>query len=198
MIRYLRGRVRDKSLAGVIIDTGGVGYFVTMPLTDIAQLPDDGGEAEVHVHTNLPREGSIELFGFLSTKTLDMFERLISISGVGPRSAIGILSGIDVDDLVAAVMAGDEKRLQKAPGVGKKTAARIVLELRDKLEKEGLAKKGQAVLPVARGPLSDLESALANLGYRAPQIERAIAAVRPLVEQGAPLEQLVRESLSHV
>lgn len=198
MIRYLSGRLLFKDLRAACVAAGGVGYQVQMPLGDLAGLGEDGDEVSVHVHTHV-REGAIELFGFRTADGLSLFEQLIGVSGVGPKSAIGILSGLEPSELLDAVLAGDEARLTRAPGVGKKTAARIVLELRDRLKKQGLvvgASPGGA--KKAGGILQDLESALANLGYRPAQIDKAVAEVKDKLDDGATLEELVRAALQHV
>jgi Holliday junction DNA helicase RuvA len=188
--------LRQRDLKSACILCGGVGYQVQMPLGQLAALGDQGASVEVHVHTHL-REGAIELFGFADEKTLGLFERLLSVTGVGPKSAIGILSGLDPDELVQAVVAGDEKRLTRAPGVGKKTAARIILELRDKLKIEGIAPRAPPGKS-SGGVLDDLKSALENLGYKPAQVDRALADAGPLVDDGAALEELVRQALKRL
>lgn len=198
MIGFLQGQLLSKDLANACIDVGGVGYRVRMPLADLARLGVDGQKVRVHVHTHV-REDAIELFAFLSSDGLQLFEKLIAVSGVGPRVALSLLSGLEPMDLVSAIAGGDEGRLTKVPGVGKKTAARIVLEMRDGMQKHGLVQKGAgATTTVELGPLSDLRSALENLGYKPAQVERAAKAVKPLVDDGQPLEALVREALRHV
>ena len=197
MIRYLRGQVLFKDLKSVCVDTGGVGYLVYMTMPELAALGEDV-EVQLHIHTHV-REGALELFGFVDGQTLKVFEQLISITGVGPKSALGILSGMDQDAFVSAVMAGDEKRLLKAPGIGKKTAARIVLELQDRLKREGIS--SDASLPAVKGDsnaINDLESALLNLGYRQGQVDKAIQAIEPQIQAGEALPALVREALKHV
>lgn len=195
MIGYLSGVVKFAELDAVCIDVGGVGYRVLMPMTDAARLTSPGVKAEAYVHTHV-REDAIQLFGFSSREGLALFERLLSVQGVGPKMALSLLSGMNADDLVRAIAQGDDARLTKVPGVGKKTAARIILELADKLQKASLS----SGLPggTRGGPLEDLRSALANLGYKAPQIERALLKVKPQAETGAGLSELVREALRHV
>lgn len=197
MIRLLEGTVAFKDLKTACISCGGVGYQVQMPLGQLASLGDEGAAVRVHVHTHL-REGALELFGFAEETSLTLFEKLISVSGVGPKSAIGILSGMDADELLEAVVAGDEKRLTKAPGVGKKTAGRIVLELRDKLKKDGLIGSTPAQPAAKRGVLADLESALQNLGYRPALIDKALSELGPMADDGVALESLVREALKRL
>ncbi len=197
MIRLLEGTVAFKDLKAACISCGGVGYQVQMPLGQLATLGDEGSGVRVHVHTHL-REGALELFGFVDAPSLALFEKLISVSGVGPKSAIGILSGLDADELLEAVVAGDEKRLTKAPCVGKKTAGRIILELRDKLKSDGLLPATPSQAAPQRGVLADLESALQNLGYRPAVIDKALSELGPMAEQGVALESLVREALKRL
>jgi Holliday junction DNA helicase RuvA len=196
VIGFLSGNVRHKDLGHALLDVGGVGYLVRMPLPDLARLGDVGGAAEVWVHTSV-REDAIELFAFLQDDSLALFEKLIAVGGVGPKLALALLSGMEAGDLVRAILEGDEPRLVKVPGVGKKTAARIVLEMKDRLKEHGLiasAKKGSGT----DGPMDDLSSALANLGYKPAQVERALQSVKELAASGAAVEDLVREALRHV
>lgn len=194
MIGWLKGIVRFSDLTSVVVDVGGVGYRVLAPVGDLSRLPG-GTAAELFVHTHV-REDAIVLYGFLAADGLELFEELLAVSGVGPRTALALLSGMEPGDLVRTIAEGDEARLTKIPGVGKKTAARIVLELKDKLAKRTLGMLGTR--GARGGPLDDLRSALANLGYRAPQIDRAVQKVKPLVDEGQGLSELVREALKHV
>lgn len=191
MIGYLSGVVRYRDLDAVCIDAGGVGWRVLMPLPDLVKL-DPPAKAEAWVHTHV-REDAIQLFGFSEARGLALFEKLIGVSGVGPKTALALLSGIPVDDAYTAIANGDEPRLVKIPGVGKKTAARIVLELRDKLA----AGAPTAVVQKA-GPLDDVRSALLNLGYKGPQVERVVDRLKQKADAGAGLEALLREALEHV
>lgn len=198
MIGFLSGQLVSKDLDSACIDVGGVGYRVRMPLADLARLGAAEQKVRVHVHTHV-REDAIELFAFTTSDGLALFERLIAVSGVGPRVALSLLSGIEPGELVSAIASGDEARLTKVPGVGKKTAARIVLEMKDRLQKQGLGAKGTTAPGAAfAGPLADLRSALENLGYKPAQVERATKAVKPLADEGQPLSELVREALRHV
>ena len=126
---------------------------------------------------------------------LALFERLTSVQGVGPKMGLSMLSGMDPDSLVRAIAEGDEARLTKIPGVGKKTAQRIILELGEKMAKQSLS---SGLTGARGGPLDDLRSALANLGYKTPQIERALQKVKPLADEGKDLSALVREALKHI
>jgi len=194
MIGYLKGTVQLADLDAVIVVCGGVGYRVLLPVPDLARLSRVGSDAELFIHTHV-REDAIVLYGFINRDGLALFERLLSVSGVGAKTALALLSGLDAESLVRSIAEGDEARLTKVPGVGKKTAQRIILELADKLAKQSLS---SVVSGKAAGPVDDLRSALANLGYKAPQIERALQKLKPLVESGSDLATLVREALKHM
>ena len=195
MISFLSGTVKFADVDAACIDVGGVGYRALMPIPDLARLVV-GGKTELHVHTHV-REDAIILYGFSSRDGLRLFERLISVQGLGPKTALALLSGLDAPELVRAVAEKDEARLTRVPGVGKKTAARIILELADKMAKDTFL---SSLSPSRQGAtaVDDLRSALANLGYKAPQIDRAVQKVKPLVDEGEGLTALVREALKHV
>jgi Holliday junction DNA helicase RuvA len=185
MIGRLTGRLLQCSPADVLIDVGGVGYEVRIPISTFYRLSqEDPARVSLHIHTHV-REDALLLFGFATTEEREGFERLISISGVGPRIALAVLSGIGVDELRAAVVRRDRERLQRIPGVGKKTAERILLELRDKLgigADETVPAGDAPPAPDADSPSqleSDAASALVNLGY-SPDIARR--AVRRALE----------------
>jgi Holliday junction DNA helicase RuvA len=177
MIAFLRGRVFEKHPNKVIVDVEGVGYEVFVPLSTFYELGDEGADTALRVHTHV-REDALQLYGFLTELERQLFERLIGISGIGPKLAIAVLSGMDTRDLVGSVQRGDVARLTGIPGVGKKTAERIVLELRDRMS--------QLVMPTAQEPAAvaspadrlrnDLTSALQNLGYHRPHAEKAVDA----------------------
>jgi Holliday junction DNA helicase RuvA len=196
MIGYLAGTFRHLEVDAALIVVVGVGYRVLMPIPDLARA-HVGAECEVWVHTHV-REDAIVLFGFSSRDGLVMFERLVAVQGVGPKTALALLSGIDASELPRVIGEKDEARLTKIPGVGKKTAARIVLELAEKMAKESLSSPALKGRSGQGGALDDLRSALANLGYKAPQIDRAVQKVKPHAEEGATLSDLVREALRHV
>jgi Holliday junction DNA helicase RuvA len=195
VIGFLRGKVHHKDLNHALLDVGGVGYRVQMPLPDLARMGERGTEVELWIHTNV-RESAIELFAFLQDESLALFEKLIGVSGVGPKVALSLLSGMDPDELVRAILEEDEARIVKVPGVGKKTAARIVLEMKDRVQKVGVRAKSAAA--GTNGAMGDLESALSNLGYKPASVQRALKAVKALADDGAPLEDLVKEALRHV
>ena len=174
MIAFLRGRVVDKQPNRVIVDIHGVGYDVHVPLSTFYEIGDEGADVALRVHTHV-REDALQLYGFLTELERQLFERLIGISGIGPKVAIAVLSGMDPRELVTAVQRGDVARLTGIPGVGKKTAERIVLELRDRLTQivAPAADAGAAARGADRLRL-DLLSALQNLGYHRPQAEKAV------------------------
>jgi Holliday junction DNA helicase RuvA len=175
MIAFLRGRVVEKQPNKIIVDIHGVGYEVFVPLSTYYDVGEPPTDVALRIYTHV-REDALQLYGFLSELERHLFERLIGISGIGPKLAIAVLSGMDPRDLVAAVQSGNVARLTGIPGVGKKTAERIVLELKDRLAQLAApAFAGES--PAAAGPerlRTDLLSALQNLGYHRPQAEKAI------------------------
>jgi Holliday junction DNA helicase RuvA len=177
MIGYLRGRLLEKQPNRLLVDVQGVGYDVQVPLSTFYGLPEPGGEVSLRVHTHV-REDVIALFGFATGLELQIFERLIAVSGIGPKVALAVLSGIEVADLTRAVRLGDVARLTAIPGIGKKTAERIVLEIRDRLPHAEAVAAGVTAGPAgAAGDLrGDLLSALLNLGYHRTLAEKAIDA----------------------
>jgi holliday junction DNA helicase RuvA len=178
MIAFLRGRVFDKHPNRIIVDVAGVGYEVHVPLSTYYDVGDAGAEIALHVHTHV-REDALQLYGFLTSLEQVLFERLIAISGIGPKLAIAVLSGIDSGELVTSVQRGDVARLTSIPGIGKKTAERIVLELKDRLRDVGAVNTNGAEQKTTGDQLrDDLLSALENLGYHRPLAEKAVDAVR--------------------
>jgi Holliday junction DNA helicase RuvA len=197
MIAFIRGSLLEKTPGSAIVDVNGVGYELSISVPTFTHLPDPGGDVKLRVHTHV-REDAISLFGFLNTEEKTLFEKLISVTGIGPKLAMNILSGVSTSDLTAAIRASQLDRLVRIPGVGKKTAERIVLELRDKLEGIG----GVTATPAPKAPaLTDLEtdvaSALANLGCQRGAAETAI---RKAVAAGAgpDFETLFRKALELV
>jgi Holliday junction DNA helicase RuvA len=162
MIAELRGRIVKKALNHVVLDVGGVGYLVMIPLSTYASLPDDGGPMRLFIHTHV-REDTISLFGFLTEGERELFVDLISVTGIGPKLATTILSGASPEEIAAYIAAGDVAGFTRLPGVGKKTAERIVLELREKLKKRAIAEPAAGT--AGDVGLSDVVEALVNLGY---------------------------------
>jgi len=167
VIAHLRGKLLEKDPARVVVDVNGVGYEVFVPLTTFSALPERGVEVSIDIHTHV-REDIIALYGFSSRRERSIFEKLMTISGIGPKLAITILSGGAVEDLVSAIRRSDLARLTAIPGVGKKTAERIVMELKDKLQEFAI------VVPDKTSVETDVMSALENLGYNRAIAERAI------------------------
>jgi Holliday junction DNA helicase RuvA len=192
MIARLRGTLLEKTPSRIIVDVGGVGYDVLVPLSTFYGLGEPGAPVTLRVHTHV-REDAIALFGFGSALEQDLFERLIAINGIGPKLALAVLSGIDPAELIRAIRAQDTARLTRIPGVGKKTAERIGLELKDRLPQAGAA--AEALPGGAEGDLrADLLSALTNLGYKGAVAEKAVdAAVKKA--PAAPFEDLLRDIL---
>jgi len=172
MIAFLRGRLHSKTPNRAIIDCGGVGYDATISVATFTTLPAEGAEARLHIYTHV-REDQIALFGFAEPNEKRLFEKLLTISGIGPKLAITVLSGIDTDRLVTAIRAGDHATLTRIPGIGKKTAERVVLELKDKLDDMATAPATASVSSM--GPAADdALSAMVNLGYAHAIAQRAI------------------------
>lgn len=190
MIGSLRGKLVDKRPNQALIDVGGVGYQVQIPLSTFAGLAALHDETTLLIHTHV-REDQLSLYGFLTAREKQCFELLISASGVGPALALKILSGMGVEDLVPAIRKGDLAQLVLIPGVGKKTAERIVVELRDKLAVVEVRETGK--LSTRPQLESDVASALANLGYDARSIDRAIDKAD--AARGADFETLLRATL---
>ncbi|MGE0445278.1 MAG: Holliday junction branch migration protein RuvA [Vicinamibacterales bacterium] len=175
MIGFLRGHVLDKQPNRIIIDVQGVGYEVVVPLSTYYEIGETGAGVSLRVHTHV-REDVIQLFGFQTELEQQLFERLIGISGIGPKLAVSVLSGIETRELIAAVQRGDVARLTRVPGVGKKTAERIVLELKDRLAQFAVSVEQPIEASGADRLRADLLSALQNLGYHRPPAEKAVDA----------------------
>jgi Holliday junction DNA helicase RuvA len=198
MIAYLRGTLLEKHPNEAVVEVNGVGYDVHIPVSTYTALPDTGAEVRLRVHTHV-REDALTLFGFVSAEEKSLFEKLISVSGIGPKLAITVLSGLNTSDLVSAIRNGEIERLVRIPGVGKKTGERIILELRDKLG--ALAAAAAVPAPPPADAWSaidhDVMSALVNLGCNRTAAE---AALRKAKIAGTPpeFEPLFRRSLELV
>jgi len=192
MIAHLRGRVLSKQPGQVIVEAGGVGYDVTISVPTFTALPAEGVETSLHIHTQV-REDILALFGFMTLGEKRLFERLITVSGVGPALAVKVLSGLEVERTVAAIRGQDHAMLTRIPGVGKKLAERLVVELKDKLEDMAVA----PATTVAAGPAADdVLSALVNLGYQRLAALKAIeGAVEKNKAAGANFDELFRAAL---
>jgi holliday junction DNA helicase RuvA len=194
MIAQLRGTLGDKRPNQVLVDVGGVGYLVHIPLSTFYALGDLHSNITLLIHTQV-REDAISLYGFLSAREKHLFELLISASGVGPVLALKILSGMSVDDLIPAIRAGDLARLTRIPGVGRKTAERMVVELRDKLAAMEAPEARQPV--AASGVAGDVVSALLNLGYEQRAAQQAVERAGKNAA-GDSFEALLRAALQQL
>jgi Holliday junction DNA helicase RuvA len=194
VIAYLRGRIIVKEPNRIVIDVSGVGYDVAVPLSTFYGLGDQGSEVALRIHTHV-REDALALYGFLTALELTLFERLIGISGIGPKVALAVLSGIEPSDLVRAIEQSDLARLTAIPGVGKKTSERIVVELKDRLPRLG---SEPGALAGASAPSSalrdDVLSALVNLGYHRPLSEKAVDAAVKAMPDGS-FERTLKHAL---
>jgi Holliday junction DNA helicase RuvA len=192
VIAFLRGRIFEKQPNRIVVDVDGVGYDVSVPLSTFYGLGDAGSAITLRIHTHV-REDALALYGFATRLEQDLFERLIGVSGIGPKLALAVLSGIEPADLMRAIERGDIGRLTAIPGVGKKTAERIVLELRDRLPVTPITEHAGAPASELR---DDLLSALINLGYHRPLAERAVETVLKRSTAGdfeQHLKQVLRE-----
>ncbi len=187
MIAHLRGKLIAKHPNQAIVEAGGVGYDVTISVPTFSDLPAPGAEVALHIHTHV-REDALALFGFLRAEEKQLFEKLISVGGIGPKLAITILSGMPAREMVTAIRGNDTARLTRIPGIGKKTAERMVLELRDKLDGFGAAPAVVRTSPVEE----DVLSALQNLGYQRAAAERALAGAR----RSESFDEMFREALA--
>jgi len=191
MIAHLRGKLLVKHPNQVVVDVAGVGYDVTISIPTFSELPALGSEVSLHIHTHV-REDALALYGFLRTAEKQLFEKLLTVSGIGPKLAITILSGMQADEMIAAIRGNDVAKLTRIPGIGRKTAERMVLELRDKLPKEAFGEPSQA--PTLNAVEEDVLSALVNLGYQRPNAERALAAAKN--GPAASFDALFRKTLA--
>lgn len=196
MIAHLRGLLIKKTTQSTIIEAGGIGYEVLVPLSTFYSLPEKDERVSLHIYTHV-REDALILFGFHTLLEKELFLMLISVSGIGPKLSINILSGIGPQDLLVAIASGDPVRLRAIPGVGKKTAERIALELKDPASKV-LAREEIAPLPVPeakdKGLIDDALSALVNLGYPAKSAKMVVEKARSIAKE-MTLEGLIREAL---
>ncbi len=193
MIAFLRGRLLEKHPNRLVVDVNGVGYEVHVPLSTFYRAPEVGAELSLRVHTHV-REDAISLFGFAGELELQIFERLIAINGIGPKLALAVLSGIDAAELAVAVQRGDVARLTAIPGIGKKTAERIELELKDRLPSAVVAAGAQASAGEQADLRFDLLSALLNLGYHRTLAEKAVDAALKLPGE-ASFERRLKQAL---
>jgi holliday junction DNA helicase RuvA len=196
MIALLTGRLAFKAPSHLALDVQGVGYEVFIPLSTYYNLPNVQDSLTLSIHTHV-REDAIQLFGFSTPQEKDAFVLLLSVSGIGPKSALGILSALPVSDLVSAIQSGDVEKLETVPGIGKKSAGRLVLELKDKLTKlhPALMPLDTQLLKGRDEQFDDALSALTNLGYRASDAKEALKAAQQSRSGPLTLQELIRESL---
>ena len=193
MIGRLTGRIARRHPTEILLDVGGVGYRVAIPLSTFCVLPPEGDRAVLEIHT-VVRDDAILLYGFASDDEKSLFSALLSVSGVGPKVALALLSGLTPREFARAVETGDSPRLKSVPGVGKKLAERLVLELKDKIAKLGVV-SGSLAAPPPTGGEGEAESALVHLGYGAGEAREALDRVRAATPTPVPIEQLLREAL---
>ena len=200
MIAHLRGSILEKHPNRLVIDVNGVGYEVFVPLSTFYGLGEPGTGTALRVHTHV-REDAIVLYGFATQLEQDLFERLISVSGIGPKVSLAVLSGIEPEDLIRAIERGDLARLTAIPGVGKKTSERIVLELKDRLPRAAVVAAAVGVAePEAPMLRDDVVSALVNLGYHRPLAEKAAEAAIKTLGSGSDVsfERALKQALREV
>lgn len=194
MIAFIEGKVSEILENGIIISNNGIGYYVIMPSSDISSL-NSGEEIKIHTHLQVS-EDNLSLYGFLSKSSLDMFRLLLSVSGIGPRNAVAVLSAVSVDDLVFAIAGEDEKKLCSAPGIGPKTARRIILELKDKVDINESLSSGSAQNTASTGNKNDAVLALNALGYNNSDILRAMRDIED--DPDRTTEDWIKETLNRL
>lgn len=196
MIAQISGKLAQKQPGEVVIDVGGVGYLVFIPLNVFYHLPDLGAPMSLQIHTHV-REDALQLFGFHDLAEKQVFLLLMGVSGIGPKLALNILSGIPAEELAKALRHGDQVRLVSIPGVGKKLAERMIVELKDKFATFTLATLASTAKPEASSQkMQDAVSALINLGYKKPEIEKTVRDV--LKNEALSLEDVLRETLQQM
>ncbi|MDE6957862.1 MAG: Holliday junction branch migration protein RuvA [Lachnospiraceae bacterium] len=200
MISYIRGELVDIQEDKIIVDVGGVGYGIYMPRQAITRLPAAGREVKIHTYLNV-REDAMQLFGFLSKDDLEVFKLVIGVSGIGPKGGLSILSGMSPDELRFAVISNDTKAISKTPGIGKKTAEKLIIELKDKLSMEDVLERGKDSLEYSQetsesvGVQAEAVQALVALGYGSTE---ALRAVKNVIADGMTVEEVLKLSLKQM
>ncbi len=197
MIALLTGKIAHKGISHLIVDVGGVGYRVFIPLTTFYELPDADAPITLHIHTSV-KEDAIHLFGFYTHEERDLFQLMISVSGIGPKIAMGILSGISARDLLEAISGGHVAKLITIPGVGRKMAERLILELKEKVIKKMAAEQIPArdsTVRQSEAMRDDVLSALVNLGYKANAAKEALDAAARELDGDPAMDQLLKKAL---
>ena len=201
MISYVRGELVAMEKSKIIVDVNGVGYGIFMPEASMGMLPQIGNEVKIHTYLNV-REDAMQLFGFLTRDDLEIFKLLLGVSGIGPKGGLSILSKLTADDLRFAVLSGDAKAISAAPGIGKKTAEKVIIELKDKLDLEemlqGPSEQGTMVSSVDTGAnsvQSEAVQALVALGYGSTE---SLKAVKRVNLENATVEEVLKQALKHL
>jgi holliday junction DNA helicase RuvA len=198
MFEYIKGVLEEKSFGEAIVDAGGVGYALIIPLSTYDKLPPIGREVKILTHHHV-REDSEKLYGFFTRDERDLFRQIIGISNIGPKTAMSILSGVSVGVLIECVKKSEASRLRKIPGVGEKTAQRLVMELKGKLD--SIQASGESIsgaIPGAQSgnnPKSEAFDALVSLGYAEKQVQTALSRVETILENNAPAEEWIKKAL---
>lgn len=200
MISYIRGILAEKTLSMVVVEAGQVGYGIHVPASVLESLPSLGEEVRIYTHMQV-KEDAVSLYGFLNRQDLEMFRQLIGVNGIGPKGALGILSALRPEELKLAIVGGDAKAIAKAPGVGAKTAQRVILDLKDKIKMEDLLPAAAESRPFAEQQMEgnaarEAVEALMALGYSAAEASRAVKRV-PITD-GMDAEDILKASLRHL
>jgi holliday junction DNA helicase RuvA len=198
MFEYIKGVLTDKRIGEVVVETGGVGYLLVIPLSTYEKLPPPGQEVKIFAH-HYVREDAEKLYGFSTGDERDIFRRIIGISNIGPKTAISILSGVSLDVLIDCVNKSDASRLKKIPGIGEKTAQRLVIELKGKLSvsqhKEESVTGAVTTIMTEGNPRSEAFDALLSLGYAEKQIQNALTRIESVINSNAAVEEWIKKAL---
>lgn len=200
MIAYIKGELASVLEDKIVVDVGGIGYGIFMPGQSMGNLPAMGQEVKIHTYLNV-KEDAMQLFGFLTKDDLEMFKLVIGVNGIGPKGGLGILSALSADDLRFAVLSNDIKAISKAPGIGKKTAEKLILELRDKISMEdalesSLANAGETYTPPNQEVTGEAVQALVALGYGSTEALKAVRKV-PVTDE-MEVEEVLRQALKNM
>ncbi|HMD69599.1 MAG TPA: Holliday junction branch migration protein RuvA [Chitinivibrionales bacterium] len=198
MFDYVKGILAEKSVGGAVVETAGVGYELSIPLSTFEALSAEGSQVKLFTH-HYVREDAEKLYGFSSKAEREIFRQLIAISNIGPKTAISILSGVSPQELVACVNRGDTTRLRKIPGVGDKTASRLVMELKGRLGAAAVAAPQPGIdggsVDKGAGERGQAFDAMVSLGYTDKQVQAALSRVESVIEPGAPVEEWIKKAL---
>lgn len=202
MIAYIKGILVTKTLEGIVVENHGIGYNISIPLSDLDILPEVGKEVTIYTYTHV-KEDAFMLFGFTQQEALKMFRMMIQVNGIGPKGALGILSALSVSEIQMAILSDNAKAIAKAPGVGAKTAGRMILELKDKIQVSEMLDGDLAIETPdevksnkATGAVAETKLALKELGYSQTEIEKALKSVD--VQEGDTVEQILRKTLRNL